>query len=130
MGIKPAANIRRVQFDPSQFSRFPRPVELVFLVTMEQIIFSCTAFEGSANRKPHHHQPHTLFCELTVESGLVKVKRSTILQAVECGGWAVLDPDRQKPQPACFSGELNEFMVKGGDLRILESFGYTALSMP
>src|SRR5215510_1880095 len=58
--INPRDYVRRMQFQTIQVADFLRPVELVFFIAVQEVVFGSTFFDGRLYSKPHCRDANTM----------------------------------------------------------------------
>jgi len=71
-----------MQFYPRQMPRLAGPMELVFLISVQKIVFESALLYGRLYGEGHHGDAHAQFAESGIESRLIEVKRLAISKPV------------------------------------------------
>src|SRR5262245_2181029 len=81
--INPCDCLRWMQFQSIKVADFLRPVELVFFIPVQEVVFGSTFFNSGFYSKPHRRDAYTLLAVDGIESRLIKIEGRPIPQPVK-----------------------------------------------
>src|SRR5262249_33037925 len=108
------AKMGRIRFKPTKLAPTPCPVELVRLVTVQQVVLLCALLERVLDGKPHRDQADAVLAVRRIEARLIEVKDPAVPEAVQGCGGPTVERQNKQAEPAAVQGELTHVVVKRG----------------
>src|SRR6476620_8778621 len=116
MPEKTCTTMRRKHFHPTQFACGPGPVELVFLVAMQEVVLKGSLFNSCLDRKPHRGNSDAVFAVSRIKTRLIEVKGRTVTKPVKCRRRLSIQPENEEAQPAFCGRRPCKVSVKRNDI--------------
>src|SRR5262249_27318460 len=110
--INPCDCLRWMQLQAIQVADFLGPVELVFFVAVQEIVFRSPFFYSSLYGKSHRRDAYAMLAVDRIESRLIEVERRPIPQSVKRRSRCAVQPQNEESQPALSGCELGELSMK------------------
>ena len=105
----------RVKLESHDVTTHLRPMEFVFFIAVQKVIFRRPSLDGSLNGESHRGDSNAVLGEGRIKPRLVKIKRRSVVETIERRGRSLIERNNQKTQPSAFGRQVDELAMKGYD---------------
>src|SRR5438132_5361126 len=104
--VEQFARVRRIDLEPTERPRRPGPLELVRLITVEEVVLRRALRKGVLDGEPHRDQADTVLAVRGIEPRLVEVEDGAVPEPIQGRGGPPVERQDEEPEPATRECEL------------------------